>query len=151
LAGKWRLLPEKGVKPLRALPYLTFGGQEQPEREDNMPGKRTQAKIRTLTGIVLLALGSAVMITYAGAFAWRLAGTLSSPTSLYAGLGMASLNIFQALAFDHSLFFSIAPRMLVLFSAFTMTLIGIALLSRRATGVPVGARHGASALPKGGQ
>jgi hypothetical protein len=116
-----------------------------------MPGKQTQAKIRTLTGIVLLALGSAVMITYAGAFAWRLAGTLSSPTSLYAGLGMASLNIFQALAFDHSLFFSIAPCMLVLFSAFTMTLIGIALLPKRAPGLTLGARRGASARPIGGQ
>jgi hypothetical protein len=97
-----------------------------------MPGKQAQAKIRTFTGITLLALGSTVMITYAGVFAWGLAGTLSSPTSLYARLGMASLNVFQALAFDHSLFFSIAPRMLVLFSAFAMTLIGIALLSKRA-------------------
>lgn len=116
-----------------------------------MPGKQAQSKIRTFTGIALLALGSAVMITYAGAIAWRLEGTLSSPTSLYAGLGMASLNVFQALAFDHSLFFSIAPRMLVLFSAFAMTVIGIALLQKRAAVVTVGPRCGASALPKGGR
>jgi hypothetical protein len=117
-----------------------------------MPGKQAPANIRTFAGIVLLAAGSTVMVSYAGALAWGLAGILSSPTSLYAGLGMASLNVFQALAFDHSLFFfSIAPRMLVLFSALTMTLIGIALLSRRAAGVPVGARRGASARPIGGQ
>jgi hypothetical protein len=116
-----------------------------------MPGKQAQAKIRTFTGIALLALGSAVMITYAGAIAWGLAGTLSSPTSLYAGLGMASLNVFQALAFGHSLLFSITPRMLVLFSALAMTLIGIALVSRRGAGGTLGARRGASALPEGGQ
>jgi len=116
-----------------------------------MPPKQAQAKTRTIAGIVLLALGSTVMITYAGVFAWGLAGTLSSSTSLYAGLGMASLNAFQALAFDHSLFFSIALRMLVLFSAFTMTLIGIALLPKRAPGVTAGARRGASALPEGDQ
>jgi hypothetical protein len=116
-----------------------------------MPGKQAPANIRTFTGIALLALGSTVMITYAGAFAWRLEGTLSSPTSLYAGLGMASLSIFQALAFEHSLFFSIAPRMLVLFSALTMTLIGIALLPKRSTGVTAPGMRTLSALPKGDQ
>lgn len=117
-----------------------------------MLGKQTQNRsVRDISGVVLLALGSTVMVVYAGAFAWRLAETWSSPLSVYAGLGMASLNAFQALAFDHSLFFPIAPRMLVLFSAFTMTLIGIALLRRRAAGGTVDASGGASALPEGGQ
>ena len=116
-----------------------------------MPGKQAQANMRTISGIVLLALGSTVMVVYASALAWRLAETWRSPLGVYAGLGMASLNAFQALAFDHSLFFSIAPRMLVLFSAFAMTLIGIALPRRRAAVVTVGARCGASALPEGGR
>jgi hypothetical protein len=116
-----------------------------------MPGKQAPSNIRTFTGIVLLAVGSTVMVSYAGALAWGLAGMLSSATSIYAELGMASLNVFQALAFDHSLFFSIAPRMLVLFSAFTMTLIGIALLPKRAKGVTAPGRRGEAALPEGDQ
>jgi len=117
-----------------------------------MPGKQAHHRgVRDISGVVLLALGSTVMVVYASAFAWRLAETWNSPLGVYAGLGMASLNVFQALAFDHSLFFSIAPRILVLFSAFAMTLIGIALLPKGAPGVTVGTSHGASALPKGDQ
>ena len=117
-----------------------------------MPGKQAHHRgVRDISGVVLLALGSTVMVVYASAFAWRLAERWNSPLGVYAGLGMASLNVFQALAFDHSLFFSIAPRILVLFSAFAMTLIGIALLPKGAPGVTVGASHGASALPKGDQ
>jgi hypothetical protein len=86
--------------------------------------------IRSVSGAVLLALGSAVMVSYAGIFAWRFEGTLNSSLGVCAGLGMASLHAFQALAFDDSLFFSIALRMLVLFSAFTVTLVGVALLRK---------------------
>jgi hypothetical protein len=139
------------VNPLPATPYLTFAGKKQPEKEGNMPRKQTQAHIRTIAGIVLLTLGSTIMITYVSVFAWGLAGTFSSSTSLYAGLGRASLNVFQALAFDHSLFFAIALRMLVLFSALAMTLIGIALLPKRTTGATAPRTRSLSALPKGDQ
>jgi hypothetical protein len=91
------------------------------------------------------------MVVYAGDFAWRLAETWSSPLSVYAGLGMASLNAFQAVAFDHSPFLPIALRMLVLFSAFTMTLIGIVLLPKRTTGMTAPGLRSLSALPKGDQ
>lgn len=107
--------------------------------------------IRSISGAVLLALGSAVMVSYVGIFAWRFEGTLDSSLGVCAGLVMASLHAFQALAFDDSLFFSIALRMLVLFSAFTVTLIGVALLKRRATGVTAPGRPGVTAPPKGDQ
>jgi hypothetical protein len=107
--------------------------------------------IRRISGAVLLALGSAVMVSYAGLFAWRFEGTLNSSLGMCAGLGMASLHAFQALAFDDSLFFSIALRMLVLFSALAMTLIGVALLKRRSTGVTTPGRPGVPTPPRGGQ
>jgi hypothetical protein len=117
-----------------------------------MTGKQAQNfGIRTITGTALLALGSTVMIACVGIFTWRFAGTLNNSLGVCAGLGMASLHAFQALAFDHSLFFAIALRMLVLFSALTATLIGIALLRRRGTGVTVAGRRDASVLPKGDQ
>jgi hypothetical protein len=115
-----------------------------------MPGKQPQGlSARKISGVALLAAGSAVMILYPGFFAWRLANTLHVSAGVCANLGMASLKAIQALAFDHSLFFSIALRMLVLFSAFTMTLIGLALLPKR--GTTAAGRRSTSALPQGDQ
>jgi len=96
-------------------------------------------------------VGSAVLILYAGLLVWRLAGTLLLSTSVDAGLAMASLRVLQALAFDQGLFFAIALRMLVLFSALAMTLIGIALLYKRTTGLTTPGIPSLSALPKGDQ
>lgn len=117
-----------------------------------MPGKQSHGfSTRKIFGAVLLAAGSAVMILYPGFFAWRLANTWHVSASVCANLGMASLKSVQALAFDHSLFFAIAMRLLVLFSALAMTLIGIALLPKRTTGANPPGMRGLSALPKGGQ
>ena len=115
-----------------------------------MPPKAPQHHTPTTSGILLLALGTAIMLAYFGTFGWRLIGTCS-PGSLYTALGMASLHVFQVIAFDHSPFFPIALQMLVLFSAFTMTLIGIALLSKRAIDAAAPGMRPFSALPKGDQ
>jgi hypothetical protein len=150
--GKHGLLPEKRVNRPGTVPYPTSSEQNWPAEEDSMPGKQApRPSIRNISGMALVGVGSAVLILYAGVFVWRLAGTLLLSTSVDAGLGMASLRAVQALAFDQGLFFAIALQILVLFSALAMTLMGIALLHQRTTGLTTPGMPSLSALPKGDQ
>jgi hypothetical protein len=119
---------------------------------------RNQASKRNLSsvvGISLLAIGSAVLVTYSAALAWQFQAALSSTAvdslGFLGGIGLASLHAFRFVALDHAVLLSVVHRILVLCSALIITLIGIALLPRRAARATAPSRRGVSALPKGDQ
>jgi hypothetical protein len=115
------------------------------------PTSTRNQRIRTISGQAFIAMVSALILGYLGVLAWRMQGTLGSSLGDCTAVGLASLHAFQALAFDHSLFLSIALRMLVLFSALIVTLTGIALLPKRPTGAVAPRSRVVSAQPKGDQ
>ena len=119
---------------------------------------RNQTSKRNLSGVVgisLLAIGSAVLVTYSAAMAWQLHAALDSAAvdslGFLGGIGLASLHAFWFIALDHAVLLSVAHRILVLCSALTITLIGIALLPRRSARASAPGTRGVSALPKGDQ
>ena len=57
--------------------------------------------------------------------------SLSGSLGSGAGLGLASLHVLQSAAFDHTVFFSFAYRILVSFTAFGIIVAGLALLRRQ--------------------
>lgn len=117
-----------------------------------MPGKTASTqRIRAISGVALIAFGSMVWLAYAGFFAQQLVGALNNPLGFSTSLGLASLHTLQALAFDHAALFPVAHRILVLFSAFLVTLIGMAVLPRRGTGATLRGSQRAQVSSKGDQ
>ena len=117
---------------------------------------RNQSSKRNLSGVVgisLLAIGSAVLVTYSAALAWQFHAALNSAAvdslGFLGGIGLASLHAFRFVTLDHAVLLSVVHRVLVLCSALIITLIGIALLPRRATRASAPVTSDVSALPKG--
>jgi hypothetical protein len=119
---------------------------------------RNQTSTRDLSGVVgiaMLGIGSAVLVTYSAALAWQFHAALNSAATESLGflgsIGLASLHAFRMITLDHAVLLSVVHRILVLCSALIVTLIGIALLPKRATAATASRRRGGSALPKGDQ
>ena len=103
----------------------------------------------------MVLAGSAVMVAYSAAIAWRLHMLLNSEAldslGLLGSLGLASLHAVRAMALDHSIVLSLALHVLILFSAFLVMLVGIALMPRGTAGVIVPGEHNLPAPRKGDQ
>ena len=119
---------------------------------------RNQTSNRNLHGVVgiaMLIIGSAVLVTYSAALAWQFHAALNSAAvdslGFLGSIGLASLHAFRIVALDHAVLLSVVHRILVLCSALIVTLIGIALLPKRATAATASGRRDGSALPKGDQ
>jgi hypothetical protein len=106
-----------------------------------------------LAGAAMLIAGSAVLATYSATIAWQLLPVINGGGSLglLGNLGLASLHAVRTLAFDHAVALSVVRHVLILFSAFLMLLVGIALRPRRALGVTAPATGNWSAPRKGEQ
>jgi len=93
--------------------------------------------LRGTVGILLLAVGGAVLVTYCAALAWQLHATMNNIASDSLGflgsVGLASLHAIRVIAFDHSVLLSVIHRMLLSCSALIVILIGIALLKKGGT------------------
>lgn len=103
---------------------------------------RNQNSTRNFTsfvGTAMLIIGSAVLVAYSAAIAWKFHAALSSrgidSFGLFGSLGLASLHAARAVAFDHAGLLSVVHHILILFSALLVMLIGIVLLPRHASGV----------------
>lgn len=89
--------------------------------------------LRSIGGGALLAVGSILIVIYLSSltlqfqpfFSDPLAGILDS----CGALGVMLLRALQTIVFDRPLLLSIGSKILVLFSAFTLTLIGVLLRS----------------------
>jgi hypothetical protein len=110
---------------------------------------------RHIVGIALLTIGSAVLVTYSAALAWQFHAALNSAAvdslGFLGSIGLASLHAFRTVTFDHAVLLSLVHRILLLCSALIVTLIGFALLPKRATAATAPGTRGFSALPKGDQ
>jgi hypothetical protein len=116
----------------------------------NQTSNRNQ---RHIVGIALLTIGSAVLVAYSAALAWQFHAALNSAAveslGFLGSLGLASLHAFRTVTFDHTVLLSVVHRILVLCSALIVTLIGIALLPKRASASTAPGTRDVSALPKG--
>jgi hypothetical protein len=115
--------------------------------------QNSKRNFRTFVGAALLLVGSAVLLTYSAAIGWQFQAALSSDAidclGLFGSIGLASLRAVRAVALDHAAVLSVVHHILILFSAFLVMLVGIALLPRRAAGVNALGRRNLSA-PLGG-
>ena len=110
---------------------------------------------RTFLGTTMLIVGSAVLLTYSAVMAWQFQAALTSSAidsvGLLASIGLASLRVVRAITLDHAAVLSVLRHILILFSAFLVTLAGIALVPRRAARVNATGRRNLSAPPRGDQ
>jgi len=108
---------------------------------------------RSFVGTAMLLVGSAVLVTYSAALAWQFHAASASADSLgcLGSIGLASLHAFRLVTLDHDALLSLANRILVLCSALVVSLIGMALLSKRRSGATAPAKRGVSAPLKGHQ
>jgi hypothetical protein len=110
---------------------------------------------RSFAGTAMLIIGSAVLLTYSAVMAWQFHVALGSGAvdslGCFETLGFASLRVVRAVALDHAAVLSALRHILVLFSAFLVTLGGIALLRGRAFGVKASGRPNFPAPPRGEQ
>lgn len=106
-------------------------------------------------GFALLAIGMAVLVSYSAALAWQFQEALDSASADSLGflgsIGLASLHAFRLVVLDHAALLSVAHRMLVLCSALLMTLIGMALLSKRSASASVSDSRDVPAPRRGDQ
>jgi hypothetical protein len=117
--------------------------------------QNSKNNFRTFVGTTMLIVGSAVPLTYSAVMAWQfhaaLTGSALDSLGYLGSIGLASLRVVRAIALDHAAVLSVLRHILILFSAFLVMLVGIALLPRRAAGVNAPRRRNQSALPKGDQ
>jgi len=103
----------------------------------------------------MLIAGSTVLVAYSAAITWQLHAALNSSAAdalgLFGSVGLASLHVVRAVALDHAAVLSVLHHILILFSAFLVMLIGIALLARRSTSVNAPGKRRSSAPPRGDQ
>ena len=115
----------------------------------------SRRNIRRNVGTALLVIGSAVLVGYSAALVWQFQAALDSATldslGFFGSIGLASLHAVRIVVLDHAVLLSVLQRILVLCSALIVTLIGIALLPKRGTGVTAPGKRELSARPKGDQ
>jgi hypothetical protein len=103
----------------------------------------------------MLIVGSAILVTYSAVIAWQFHTALNNSAidclGLFGSIGLASLHVIQAVTLDHAVLLSVAHHILILFSAFLVMLVGIALLRRRAASANAPGRRRLSAPPRGDQ
>ncbi|MCU1243178.1 MAG: hypothetical protein JWO71_3904 [Candidatus Acidoferrum typicum] len=155
--GKYVASPEKRMIPSWQTRTLHPGGEPLTAREFSMTRNQTSKRnLSGVMGIALLAIGSAVLVTYSAGLAWQFHAALNSTAveslGFLGSIGLASLHAFRMVALDHAVLLSVVRRILVLCSALIVTLIGIALLPKRATAAATASgRRSLSAPPKGDQ
>lgn len=117
-----------------------------------LPLHSPNRNLRGLVGVVMFIGGSAVLVAYSAVIAWRLQA-LSGGDALgvLGSLGLTSLHAVRNVALEPALALSVAPHVLILFSAFLATLVGIAFIPRRALGGPAPDAPKLSAPRKGDQ
>jgi hypothetical protein len=105
--------------------------------------------------MILLALGSSVLVIYSAALAWQfhaaVNGAAIDALGFFGSAGLAVVRAMRNAVLDHAALMLVARRMLVLCSALIVTLIGIALWSRRASGTGRFAGRSVPTLPEGEQ
>jgi hypothetical protein len=115
--------------------------------------QHSKRNFRNLVGSAMLIIGSAVLVTYSAAIAWQFHSALDSSASdslgFFGSIGLASLRAARLVMLDRSTLLSVVHRILVLCSALVVTLIGIALLRKRANSAT--GRRSLSTPPKGDQ
>jgi hypothetical protein len=119
---------------------------------------RNQTSKRSLSeavGFTLLAIGTAVLVSYSVALAWQFHVALDSASADSLGflgsIGLTSLHAFRLVMLDHTALLSMVYRILVLCSALIMTLIGMALLPKRGIRSTAHGRRSLSSPPRGDQ
>ncbi len=115
----------------------------------------SKRNIRGTVGTALLLIGSTVLVAYSAALAWQFQAALNSTDmdslGCFGRIGLASLHAVRIVALDHAVLLSVVYRILVLCSALIVTLIGIALLSKRGRDATLRGKRDVSARPKGDQ
>lgn len=101
-----------------------------------MPEKFSlKSTMKSLMGLGFLAIGTAVMLTECWSLASRFGSLLAAPAGDSLGalteFGLASLRVLQSVVFDHSMLLSLSNSFLISFTAFGITLAGLALLRKR--------------------
>jgi hypothetical protein len=95
----------------------------------------SKANLRSITGAAFLAGGAALMVSQLGLLAFQirtfLNNSLLDSLGSGAGLGLASLHVLQSAAFNHTVLFSFAYKILVSFTAFGIIVAGLALQRRQ--------------------
>jgi hypothetical protein len=117
--------------------------------------QNSNRNFRSLVGTAMLIIGSMVLLTYSAVMAWQFHAALDSTAvdslGFFGTVGFASLRVVRAVTVDHAAVLSVLRHILVLFSAFLVTLAGIALLPRRPSGVNASGRPKFPAPPRGEQ
>ena len=155
-AGKRLLFPENRVNAPVPARTLSFGRQRS-NRPGGLGMTRTQNSKRNFSfvGTAMLIAGSTVLVAYSAAITWQLHAALNSSAAdalgLFGSVGLASLHVVRAVALDRAAVLSVVHHILILFSAFLVMLIGIALLARRSTSVNAPGKRRSSAPPRGDQ
>jgi len=102
-----------------------------------MVGRRNSNRnLRARAGVVLLALGSALMLARLGLIAFQLPRLLASlgidALGVHVALGLTLLRLVRTIAFDHTAIFSFACGILLLFFALVAIVVGLTLLRKPA-------------------
>jgi amino acid permease len=117
--------------------------------------QNSKRNFRSFAGTAMFIVGAAVLVAYSVAIAWQFHAALDRSAvdslGLFGSVGLASLHVVRAVALDHAAVLSVVRHILILFSAFLVMLVGIALLARRARGVNAPGGRSFSAPPRGDQ
>ena len=104
--------------------------------------------LKPIVGKVLLAAGLVFLLVFVGSLALQFESLFriqeANTLGLGATMGMALFRTLQAVAFEHSLLFSVLTKILVSFSAFVVAMAGAALL-RSQSAQPTKATQSSSA------
>ena len=108
---------------------------------------------KKILGMALVIAGSAIMLGYLGLLGFQITAFLdASPANLLSShfsLGLTSLRLVPYVAFDHAALFSLTHKMLVLFSAFVVSVAGLALFAKSSRDNDSGDRSPIQAPSKG--
>jgi hypothetical protein len=117
--------------------------------------RNSKRSLSATVGIAMLIVGSAVLMTYSTVMAWQFHAALNNiaidSLGCFGSIALASLHVVRIVTLDRALLLSVVHRILILFSAFVVMLIGIALLPRRTAKLSAHGRRGVPALPEGDQ
>jgi hypothetical protein len=94
--------------------------------------------LKQFGGAVLIIAGASALLAYGSISAHYLGKALNTPGADAVGhcaaLGLAALRIARVLAFDHSLLFSMARHILLLFPSLVVFGAGLMLLAKPSSG-----------------
>ena len=117
--------------------------------------QKSNRNFRSFVGTAMLIIGLMVLLTYSAVMAWQFHAALDASAvdslGLLGSVGFASLRVVRAVTVDHAAVLSALRHILVLFSAFLVTLAGIALLPRRTARVNASGRPNFPTPPRGEQ